>query len=351
MAIRTFVVFITLTLFFPVTFILATDYSSTNFTVKDPVIIPGGGYATSTTYQLWNAVSQLAIGISSSTAFTGKSGFLYFPTVATTTPTPSPSPTPTPSGGGGGGGGSGTTTVQTAVTFKGRAYPSSNVNLLENAALVAITKAGPDANFEITVSGLSGGTYAFGIWASDYQGLRSVTQTFTVLVTPGVTTVISGIFLPPTIGLDKIQVKRGDILNIFGQSVPSSTITVAVNSVNQIVKQILADASGIWLYKFDSLLVELGDHSAGSRSTVKVDISEMSQLVFFKVGNQNISASLPKNCPARGDFNNDCRVDLIDFSIMAYWYNRPTPPAKIDLDNDGKINLIDFSILAYYWTG
>src|SRR3989344_2063911 len=162
MAIRTFVVFITLTLFFPVTFILATDYSSTNFTVKDPVIIPGGGYATSTTYQVWNAVSQLAIGISSSTAFTGKSGFLYFPTVATTTPAPSPSPTPTPSGGGGGGGG-GVSTIETKVIFRGMAYPASKITLLKDGQVAVVNPAGPDAKFDISLSGLSGGTYVFGI--------------------------------------------------------------------------------------------------------------------------------------------------------------------------------------------
>ncbi len=51
------------------------------------------------------------------------------------------------------------------------------------------------------------------------------------------------------------------------------------------------------------------------------------------------------------DLNNDKRVNLIDFSITAYWYKRPSPPATVDLNNDGKVNLVDFSIMAYYWTG
>jgi hypothetical protein len=36
---------------------------------------------------------------------------------------------------------------------------------------------------------------------------------------------------------------------------------------------------------------------------------------------------------------------------MAYWYNNEAPPALIDLNKDGKINLSDFSILAFNWTG
>ncbi|MSR85550.1 hypothetical protein EXS71_03925 [Candidatus Uhrbacteria bacterium] len=54
----------------------------------------------------------------------------------------------------------------------------------------------------------------------------------------------------------------------------------------------------------------------------------------------------------RGDFNEDARVNLIDFSMAAYWYQRAgTPPAQVDLNRDGKIDLADFSIIAFYWTG
>jgi hypothetical protein len=49
--------------------------------------------------------------------------------------------------------------------------------------------------------------------------------------------------------------------------------------------------------------------------------------------------------------NNDKQVNLVDFSIAAYWYKRPSPPANIDLNSDGKVDLVDFSIMAYYWTG
>ena len=77
----------------------ATDYSSTNFTVKDPVIIPGAGYQTSATYKLWSSLGQGAIGLSTTSTFGLKGGFLYFP-AASATVTPTPTPTPSPSGGG-----------------------------------------------------------------------------------------------------------------------------------------------------------------------------------------------------------------------------------------------------------
>ena len=58
----------------------------------------------------------------------------------------------------------------------------------------------------------------------------------------------------------------------------------------------------------------------------------------------------PTKCNGKADLNHDCKVNLVDFSIMAYWYGRANPPASVDLNGDKKVNLIDFSIMAYYWT-
>jgi hypothetical protein len=67
--------------------VLAADYSSTNFMVKDPVITPGSGYASSSLYTLWSVLGEPAIGISESGTFMLKGGFLYFPAPASATTT------------------------------------------------------------------------------------------------------------------------------------------------------------------------------------------------------------------------------------------------------------------------
>jgi len=69
-----------------------------------------------------------------------------------------------------------------------------------------------------------------------------------------------------------------------------------------------------------------------------------------------IEKIFPKKCPGKGDLNSDCRVDLVDFSIAAYWYKKPLSPpfAEIErekLSGDGEVTLRDFSIMAYWWTG
>lgn len=50
------------------------------------------------------------------------------------------------------------------------------------------------------------------------------------------------------------------------------------------------------------------------------------------------------------DLNADNRCDLIDLSILLYYFDHPVPPgARQDFNRDGKVDLIDVSILFYYW--
>src|SRR3989338_6417859 len=61
----------------------ATDYTSTNFILRDPVITVEGGYASSTNFQFFSSSGQTVIGENTSTSFTQRAGFLYFPTATT----------------------------------------------------------------------------------------------------------------------------------------------------------------------------------------------------------------------------------------------------------------------------
>jgi hypothetical protein len=94
-------------------------------------------------------------------------------------------------------------------------------------------------------------------------------------------------------------------------------------------------------------------HDAKSKSSHSGQISGFGQSVNFAVLAKNapIEELPPEDaCGLSGDLNGDCRVNLVDFSILAYWYKRPNPPAKMDIKKDKKIDLADFSILASQWT-
>ncbi len=259
-------------------------------------------------------------------------------------------------GGGGGGGGSGAPPTYGNVIFSGRAYPRSEITILSDGQIKATTRADENANFYITLTGLSPGNYIFSIYSEDNEGRRSSLLTFPVSLTAGATVQIGGIFIPPTIDVDKIEVRRGDNIKIFGQSVPKADILVVISSEEEFFGKTIADSQGMYLYNFDTSLIDYGTHYAKSKASLgNVAVSGFSQVVSFKVGTRNILEK-PTKCPIKADLNNDCRVNLIDFSIVAYWYRRPLSLQfkKIeaeDLNGDGKVDLIDFSIMAYYWTG
>lgn len=62
----------------------ATEYSSANFNVKDPILSSGGGdESTSASFKLVGAIGQISLGTSSATTFGVNPGFLYFPEVTT----------------------------------------------------------------------------------------------------------------------------------------------------------------------------------------------------------------------------------------------------------------------------
>ncbi len=50
------------------------------------------------------------------------------------------------------------------------------------------------------------------------------------------------------------------------------------------------------------------------------------------------------------DFNEDYRVDLVDFSILVFNWGIPKNPAT-DINRDKVVDLVDFSTLLYWWTG
>lgn len=259
-----------------------------------------------------------------------------------------------PSGGGGGGGGGGYAPAETAVIFSGRAYPGSKVVLLKDGQIAVSVLADPLAAFNISLSGLSAGNYTFSLYGEDKTNERSPLITFPITVTSGTTTRIGGIFIAPTIAVDKSEVKKGDTIAIFGQSAPQSEITIGVSSEEESFVKAASDKDGAYLYNLDTSPLEKGQHAARSKSTVGGEISPFSKLVGFKVGSQNIAVA--KKCPSKADLNKDCRVNLVDFSIAAYWYKRALSQTFAILEsqylnNDKKIDLVDFSIMAYYWTG
>ncbi|MCK5475334.1 MAG: hypothetical protein KAI71_01990 [Candidatus Pacebacteria bacterium] len=234
-----------------------------------------------------------------------------------------------------------------SVVLKGKAYPGAYVTILKDGNIAATVNADPSANFESTLTGLPAGIRTFSLWSEDKDGRKSLTMSFTASLTAGTITTFSGLFLPPTIDLDTTVLAKGEILNIFGYTYPKSEVNVFINSDSEIVEKVIASDDGGWLLALDTSVIEGGDHSARSKAvSPDSEISIFSQSLNFKVLKEG------EERPCQGaDLNFDSKVNLIDFSILLYFWEQSNPSnICADINSDRKVNLIDFSIMMYHWT-
>ncbi|MEK7115021.1 MAG: hypothetical protein AAB847_01540 [Patescibacteria group bacterium] len=327
----------------------ATDFSGANFISRDPVIDVYGGNSTSSNFQNIIAGGQIAIGESSSSNFILRAGFLYFTTTTTSTDDGG-------GGGGGGGGGSG----GSIINFSGTAFPSGIVTLLQDAQVVATSTANSlSGQFYLSVGGLAPGNYIFGIYASDLDCRRSSIISYNIDIPSATTVNVTNIFISPTIVVSKSEVSRGRIIAAFGYTAPVADVSLFISGAGY--GQVQSQTNGRYFHYLNTAPLSLGEYSAQTRAYMPIGAltSAISLGEDFVVGSQDkfkSTGSICGLCQGKGDLNSDCRVDLVDFSIAAFWWMRPLSPAfqiieAQRLNGDGIIDLTDFSIMAYYWTG
>ena len=246
-----------------------------------------------------------------------------------------------------GGGGIVIIVVPGEIIFKGKAYPNAFLTLLKNDQVVATFFAEESGLFEKKLTGIAAGVYNFGIFAEDSEGRRSVTLGFTTSVLAEMTTTVSGIYISPTIALTPTQVEKGSSIDIFGQVFPASEVNLFVASENEIVEKAIAGADGKWFYTLNTAAMETGEHQARAKALFAAGEQTLfSQTLSFLVLE-------PGAMVCQGaDLNFDGEVDIIDFSILLYFWgqNSPANPC-VDINFDGTVNIIDFSIMMYHWTG
>lgn len=348
----------------------AETFSSSKFKIIDPSISVGGGRSSSDSFRIDPSIGEPAVGDSSSGSFKEKGGFYPIEPPPAPAPAPSPAPSPAPApatspAGGGSGGIFVEAPKPTRVIMKGRAYPRASITAFKDGTVVGTPTADKDGNFEITVD-VEGGFYTFSIFGIDVDNRRSLTYSFTTSVAKGFTVIISDIILSPTIGADKAEVKYGNDITFLGYAYPNSDVGVIINSEGQINATTSSDKIGRWEYAFDSKQVEKGSHTTKSQTVTRDNLrSPFSETLAFQVGDKDVSFGkisrpaglitpfLPKKaCNKNGDINDDGKVNIVDFSIMLFFWQQHNPKNPCaDINQDGIVNLIDFSIMLFWWTG
>jgi hypothetical protein len=195
----------------------------------------------------------------------------------------------------------------------------------------------------------SPGTVSMGFWTLDTNNIRSITYTTTFDVTQGAITNVNGVLIPPTLSINDTTVNPGDTVIFSGQTVPNTKVEVYIDNKAQVLTTTSA-GNGIWSITFPTTGLSAAPHTARARfilgSGSLTTQSSFSTTIQFFVGVDG-AAVRPS------DLNRDGNINLIDFSILIFWWGTAggnSDPAA-DINGNGKVGLEDFSILLFNWTG
>jgi hypothetical protein len=250
--------------------------------------------------------------------------------------------TSTPNDNSGGG-----SVVPTSVVFSGYAYPLATVHIWKDGTPKKIVTADEKGYFIITLNETYNPSVLYTLYAVDKSGGKSLLLNYPLVIKTGYLTQVSGLRFAPTVAIDKTEVKVGDYLSISGYAIPNASIDLTIDGSNDAKFYLESNNEGIYKITIPMLDLKKGDYNL--HVNYKND-NKISKVLKFTIGDINIlSIDLTTNIP--GDCNADQVINLIDFSVVAFWYGKANPPRCVDSNSDNVINLIDFSILAFYWTG
>ena len=246
-----------------------------------------------------------------------------------------------------------------AIVLSGFAYPRARITILKDSQAYTSAIAAVDGRFSVTVSVFSYGTHYFGVLAQDMEGRRSPLVPIPVKVSGAETVTVSDILIPPTIDTDKEQVRSGEQITVGGNAFPNSRILLSLaHGADLVLFSVFVDGEGNYAYNINTADLEEGIYIVSGRMVLGDRlVSKQSFPLRFSVGDVTVVRPPPIQCSAEGiavlvgDLNGDCRVNLVDFSILVYWQDQKNPPPHVDVNGDGGIDLTDFSIVAFYWTG
>ncbi|PIP30852.1 hypothetical protein COX25_02510 [bacterium (Candidatus Howlettbacteria) CG23_combo_of_CG06-09_8_20_14_all_37_9] len=233
----------------------------------------------------------------------------------------------------------------------GYAAPGLFMTFSENGTIIGTTTASSVGTFSQIFPGIDPLQHTIIIFGTDSVNRTTSPVTIEVFTRVRELTIVSGVLMPPTVSIDKELIAQGESLTVSGMGVPGHMIIVYTQPVPDESYQVAPELNGAWSYTInDTSSFEIGVHSVWA---VDQDIfggqSLYSHTLTFRV-----TQALPPNpgppCDiSKGDLSCDTLVNIVDFSILLYYWG--TNNSVADISADGNINLIDFSVMMFYWQG
>ena len=271
------------------------------------------------------------------------------------------------SGGGGGGGSGGGTGSQGGggfesadgpyrsgdgqVTITGYTSPRSAVTFLVDGKIAKTASAGSDGSYTVLLDLIARGTYTFGVYSIDAAKVKSSTFSTSFTVVGARASSLSNIMIPPSILVAPDPVTAGTPIVISGYTIPNATVTIENEKEGSAASRKVftgtANANGAWSISVESTAFTNGTYKVRAKAAQATGLqTNFSNYTIYGVGQA-------ANKPLNTDLNRDGKVNLVDFSILLFWWGTAggdsDPPA--DINGDTKVNLTDFSILLFNWTG
>lgn len=254
----------------------------------------------------------------------------------------------TSGGGGGGGGGSSVNLGDTQVSISGRGYPGQTVHVLLDAKEVSTVRADTTGKFTFATNA-SAGTVTMGFWSLDLYKNKSITYNTTFDVTQGAITNVNSVLLPPTISVDKASFNAGDTITFTGQTIPNTKVEVHIGAS----EKVLTTTSGVnGAYSLAFATVGLSNKNYTARARFILGDGILTTQSSFSTTLQ-LSVGVGGKVSTPSDLNTDGSINLIDFSILIFWWGKDPSGSSpsADISANGRVGLEDFSILLFNWTG
>jgi hypothetical protein len=269
--------------------------------------------------------------------------------------------------GGGGGGGSGNSSGSSGgggfessdgpfesgdgrITVSGTAYPGARVTILADGQIVDTVNANSSGDYSVIIDEIARGAYTFGVYAEDDDGTKSSTFSTSFTVSGARASRLSNINITPTIAINPNPADPGQTIRLSGFALPNATVSLETQRDNGSAARTLeaiSGSDGAWTTTLDTTGFSRGTYQVRARAEqLDGEKTNFSNYVFYGIGQE-------AEQPLAPDLNRDGSVNLIDFSIMLFWWQTnggdSDPPA--DINQDGTVSLTDFSILLFNWTG
>jgi hypothetical protein len=113
---------------------------------------------------------------------------------------------------------------------------------------------------------------------------------------------------------------------------------------------VLVSSDGVFIFEFTDSSFPFG------KAPITIFSTQANSLIALVGPTLELSVDeatirTPSGCSLLGDSNDDCRINAVDFFLVRWRYHRELFLERFDFSKDGKVDLIDFSIMAFNWTG